>query len=105
MSSENRKYPRIGKPLEATWRGASGGSVCRVADVSWGGCFVQTPAEPAIGEHTVLSIVIGGHEVTLTGSVIYRERAMGFAVQFDPLTREQIDGMKNLLGVPPDFLT
>jgi len=104
MSPEHRKYPRIGKPLDAVWRGASGGSSCRIADVSWGGCFVQTPAEPAIGEHTVVTTVIGGREVRLTGAVVYRERAIGFAIQFDPLAPEQIDVMKDLLGVPPAFL-
>jgi hypothetical protein len=101
---ENRKYPRIGKPLDAVWRGTSGGSACVITDVSWGGCFVQTPEEPALEEHTSISTVIGGREVTLTGAVVYRERTIGFAVQFDPLSGEQIDVMKDLLGVPPDFL-
>ena len=105
MSIDHRKYSRIAKPIEATWRGTSGGSACRIADLSWGGCFVQTATEPAVGEHTVITAIIGDREVALTGSVIYRERPIGFAVQFDPLTREQIDVMKDVLGAPPDFLT
>ena len=105
MSPEHRKYPRVGKPLEAQWRGASGSSACRIADLSWGGCFIQSLAEPAVGEHTTVSTVIGDREVTLTGSVIYRELAIGFGIQFDPLSRDQMDVLKDLLGVPPDFLT
>jgi hypothetical protein len=52
-----------------------------------------------------VSTVIGDREVTLTGSVIYRELAIGFGIQFDPLSSEQMDVLKDLLGVPPDFLT
>ena len=89
--------------MDAQWRGASGGSLCRIADISWGGCFVQTPAEPAIGEHTVVSVDINGREVTLTGTVVYRERSIGFAIEFDELKPKQIDVLSSLLGVRPDF--
>ena len=69
--------------------------------MSWGGCFLQTPAEPAVGEVTMIIATIGDKEVTLTGSVVYLERPIGFSVQFDPLTNEQIDVLKELLGEPP----
>ena len=101
MASDHRKYPRVAKPLEAKWRGASGGSMCRIADISWGGCFVQTVAAPAIGEPTAVDVEIGGREVRLTGAVVYRETSIGFAMQFDPLSDEQKEVLKELLGAPP----
>ena len=69
--------------------------------MSWGGCFIQNPAEPAMGERTEIVAIIGGKEITLTGSVVYVERPIGFSVQFDPLTTEQTDALKDLLGEPP----
>ena len=101
MASDQRKYPRIAKPLDAKWRGASGGSTCRIADISWGGCFVQTLAAPAVGEPTVVDVEIAGRQIRLTGPVVYREVAIGFAMQFDPLTEEQKEVLKDLLGAPP----
>ena len=103
MPSDQRKYTRITKPLEATWRGASGGSPCRIADISWGGCFVQVMAEPAIGERTEIVTMIGDKEIKLTGTVVYLERPLGFSMGFDPLTNEQTDVLKELLGQPPAF--
>jgi hypothetical protein len=103
METHQRRYPRIGKPLEATWSGASGGSNCRITDISWGGCFIQTPAEPAIGEPTRVSAMINDREVILTGTVVYLERAIGFAVEFDQLQPAQIDVLGDLLGVRPVF--
>ena len=101
MGQELRKHPRLAKPLDATWRGASGGAPCRVADISWGGCFVQCLAEPVVGERTVVSPVIGVRTVDLPGMVVYREKAIGFAIKFDPLTDEQVGVLRTLLGEPP----
>ena len=69
--------------------------------MGWGGCFLQARAEPAIGEHVEVVALIGERETTLSGSVVYLEKPIGFSIQFDPLTAEQIDVMKALLGAPP----
>ena len=102
MSHDHRKYIRIAKPVDATWQGASGGdSSCRIADISWGGCFIQARAQPAIRERTEIVATIGGRDITLTGVVVYLEPPIGFSMEFDPLTEEQIAVMKELLGEPP----
>ncbi|HXT70373.1 MAG TPA: PilZ domain-containing protein [Vicinamibacterales bacterium] len=101
MTPDKRKYPRFAKPLEARWQGASGGTQCFVGDISWGGCFVQTVAMPAVGESTLIDVMIAGREARLSGSVVYTMASIGFAIQFDPLTDEQKDVLKELLGVPP----
>ena len=102
MPSDSRKYIRIAKPVEALWRGASGGSSkCRITDISWGGCFIQALAQPAIRERTEVVATIGEREIALTGSVVYLEPPIGFSIEFDPLTAEQIAVLKELLGEPP----
>jgi hypothetical protein len=101
MTQQHPKSIPIAKPRDATWRGAGGGSVCRIADISWGGCFVQALAQPAIRERTEIMARIGDRDITLNGSVVYVEAPFGFSIEFDPLTEEQITVMKELLGEPP----
>ena len=98
---ERRKHSRIARPLDATFQGATGNASCRVADIGWGGCFVQTLAEPDIGWRTVITPAIQGQTVDLSCAVVYRVRTMGFGVQFDPLSREQVHVLRLLLGEPP----
>ena len=100
MSGERRRFQRLTRPFEATWRGASGATPCRIADLSWGGCFLQTLAEPEMRERTTITFAPKGNEVTLAGIVVYVEHGMGFAVQFDPLTPSQVESLKDILGDP-----
>jgi hypothetical protein len=98
---ERRRYPRWARPLDGRWRGRSGEAICRIADISWGGCFIQSIAEPSPGEPTIVSVDVGGVWVEIPGRIVYVEKAMGFSVQFDALTAEQMEGLKPLLGEPP----
>src|SRR5688500_19765110 len=81
--TERRQYPRRTFPLEGSWRSASGGSGGRIADISWGGCFVETAITPARGEHTELTILIGAEPVTIMGRVVAVFRGIGFSVRFE----------------------
>lgn len=106
MSHNQRKYIRIAKPIEAVWKSASGGgSLCRITDISWGGCFIQVRAQPAVRERTEIVATIGNRDITLIGSVVYLEPPIGFSMEFEPLTEEQIEALKELLGNPPAFGT
>jgi hypothetical protein len=70
-------------PHDATWRGASGNGVCRIADVSRSGCFVQCLATPTAGERTEITLLAQEQPVvTLRARVIYSVRGIGFAVEF-----------------------
>jgi len=100
MGTERRRYQRLVKPLQATFRGGSGATECRIADLSWGGCFVQTVTTPQNHERTEVSCLVAGDMLTLQGQVVYVEPGMGFAVQFDPLTAEHVRVLKDLLGNP-----
>ena len=100
MGSERRRFQRLVKPIDATFRGGSGSTACRIADISWGGCFVQTVTSPQNRERTEVSCPAGGTTLTIQGQVVYVEQGMGFALQFDPLTPEQITILKDFLGDP-----
>lgn len=105
MSSERRQYIRLARPIDGSWSGASGGATCRIADISWGGCFINTLAEPAKGERTVVTIATGDGQVVIDGRVVSVDPRMGFAVEFDPLTRSQIESLRPILGDPPASLS
>jgi len=83
MAAERRQHTRLAYPLEGSWRGASGATRCRISDISVTGCFIQSLAAPAIGEHTTISVEFGPDDtVAITGRVAYTERGMGFGVEF-----------------------
>ena len=81
MSTERRRSPRVATPLDGSWSGASGGSACRIADISWGGCFINTLAEPSKDERTIVT--------------------MDLALEFDPLTLRKSKSSEPILGDPP----
>ena len=95
MSEERRQHKRVVKPFEGTWKGASGASPCRIADVSVSGCFVQSLALPTPGESTVVTIAFGQeHSLALAGTVVYVEPGMGFAVKFNALPDDELGEMR-----------
>jgi len=65
------------------------------------------------GQRTVITIPTRDGSVSVAGTVtsvslgatvVYADPTMGFAVQFDPLTDEQIESLKDVLGDPPASL-
>ena len=98
MGSERRRYQRLVKPLHANLRGGSGASECRIADISWGGCFVQTLTTPKNNERTEVAFLVASERLAIEGQVVYVEPGMGFAMEFDPLTAEHVRVLKDLLG-------
>lgn len=98
MGQERREHHRVARPIEGSWRGASGGSPCRIADVSMGGCFVQTLTGPTRGEMTVVTIQHGPDPaLSLGGEVVYVERGMGFAVRFNALSPDEQKQLQRLV--------
>ena len=100
MGSEKRRYQRLVRPIHATFRGGSGATACRIGDISWGGCFVQTVTAPQMKERTEIAFLVGETMLTIEGQVVYIETGIGFAVQFDPLTADQVKMLRDLLGDP-----
>ena len=100
VTQERRAFRRHTNPMDGRWRGASGESECRIADLSWGGCFVETVAEPAIGEETVITVPTPSGPVQLAAKVCSVERGIGFSVQFNPLSQREVDALYLTLGEP-----
>jgi hypothetical protein len=98
VTPERRQHQRLARPFEGNWRGASGANKCRIGDLSLGGCFVETLAMPTAGEHTHVTIALGaGTEVTFSGTVIYVEPKMGFAVKFDDLDPAHSEQIRQIM--------
>lgn len=98
MGSERRQFQRLVKPLQATFRGGSGATECRVADISWGGCFVQTVTSVQNHARTEVAFLAGDGIVAIEGQIVSVEPGIGFAVRFDPLTTDHVKTLKGLLG-------
>jgi hypothetical protein len=87
VKKERRASPRIRRPFEGSWSGASGATRCRIGDISLGGCFVESLATPVVGEATTVTVTFGDeHSMSFSGTVLYIEKSMGFAVKFNPLS-------------------
>ncbi len=97
MNGERRKHQRLVKPFEGTWSGASGATRCRIADISLGGCFIQSLALPTAGEQVVVTVTIGNHALSFPGTIMYTEAGMGFAVQFHDIPQVEIEELGRLL--------
>jgi Tfp pilus assembly protein PilZ len=95
MSEERRKHPRVAVSLDGRWQGASGASLCKIASLSLGGCFVQTPAPPAVEDKTFVTLFLRGRgSMLLAGRVARVEPGRGFGMQF----REMLPETKFQLG-------
>jgi PilZ domain-containing protein len=87
----------VAYPIEGSWQGASGGSVCRIGDLSLGGCFIYARALPTAGERAEISMRIGDEYLRFPGFVVHVDPAMGFAVEFRELTPEQGNQIQQIL--------
>jgi hypothetical protein len=102
MGDERRRHARVARPLDGGWHGRSGSASCRIADIGWGGCFIDSRTTPPMHDVTIVTVGHGEGSIEISGRVVYVERGMGFAVQFDPLTAPQVAALTRLLGEPPD---
>jgi hypothetical protein len=88
-TDERRKARRVTVPLEGGWDGASGRRPCRIADLSTGGCFVETLNPPSVGESVSVTISLpDGHLLAAVTEVTYTFPTMGFGGRFLNLSIE-----------------
>jgi hypothetical protein len=86
---ERRTHRRAG-PFEGAWSGASGSSGVRIADLSEGGCFVESLIVPAQHDRVMVTLSLTlSSEISAEGHVTKVEPGIGFGVQFTDLQREQ----------------
>ena len=95
MGEERRKHARVAVSLDGRWQGSSGASLCKIASLSLGGCFVQTPAPPQVDDKTFMTLFLKGRgSMLLAGRVVRVEPGRGFGMQF----REMLPETKFQLG-------
>jgi hypothetical protein len=97
LAAERRRHQRVAYPIEGSWHGASGGSGCRIGDLSLGGCFIYARAVATRGERAEISMRIGEEDLRFPGLVVHVDPAMGFAVEFRELTPEQGNQIQQIL--------
>ena len=86
---ERRTHRRAG-PFEGAWSGASGSSGVWVADLSEGGCFVESLIVPAQHDRVMVTLSLTpSSEISAEGNVTKVEPGIGFGVQFTDLNGEQ----------------
>jgi hypothetical protein len=88
-ADERRRARRLTVPLEGGWDGASGRRPCRIADLSTGGCFVESFSLPGVGERVKVTIDLpDGHAITAVTEVTYAFPSIGFGGRFIDLSAE-----------------
>jgi hypothetical protein len=97
LADDRRKHPRVTHLFVGQWHAASGAAQVRVADLSVGGCFVQSLAQPAKGEMTSVTVTVGEREFTFSGRVVYIEPGMGFSMKFGPMPASEAAELTGLL--------
>lgn len=97
MVVERRKYKRVVVSFEVKFFGTQNYRA-RIADISLGGCYVETIAYVAVGEILTLEIETPtNYWLKLRAKVEYIHPNVGFGVSFLPLTQNEMDVLENLL--------
>jgi PilZ domain len=86
--------------MEGTWSGAAGTNPCRIGDLSLGGCFVYSMAQPLVGSATTVTIAVEEVlPISLAGRVVSIEAHIGFGVQFLGLSAAELDRLTEILDL------
>lgn len=89
MADERRRHPRVPALFDVAWEGAAGRSEARTADLSAGGCFIDTIVPAAVGEEITFSLRLpAGGWLVLRGVVAYHFPNTGFGVRFTEASAE-----------------
>lgn len=106
MGAERRRHPRLERPIEARWDGASGRGDIRITSLSLGGCFVDGWGRPGVGEIVRVELQPQSHPLSLSGRVAYCDPSAGFGLQFLPLapgTEEALVGLLRDYGLAEPY--
>jgi hypothetical protein len=83
MADERRQHRRLPVLFEVEWEGSAGRHEARTADLSVGGCFIDTMGQAAVGEIITFKLRLpAGGWIELRGEVVYQFSSMGFGVRF-----------------------
>jgi len=89
VTHDRRRHPRVPVSIDGRWQGSSAASLCKIANLSLGGCFARTPSVPAVNEQMFVTLFLGGRgSMLLPGHVARVEPGVGFGVQFGDMGSE-----------------
>ena len=98
MEQERREDPRVYLSLEAWWQGLSGRHQARVADLSMGGCYIDSLGKTEPGEFIVFAIKRpNGRWLELRGQVVSSEANIGFSLSFSYLTEDEQQALADVI--------
>jgi hypothetical protein len=87
---ERRERPRLRVSLDAEWDGNTGQQSAKVANISEGGCYLDTVGEVRRGEIVGFRVQLpDGDWLYLEGEVRHYSAGLGFGVQFLELDADQ----------------
>jgi len=87
---EKRSQPRFEVCLDLQWQGSGAHYNVRIADISEGGCYVDTILEVTKGEILFLKMLMPeGDWFDVQGVVAHHSLRLGFGVRFINLNEEQ----------------
>ncbi|HVQ39184.1 MAG TPA: PilZ domain-containing protein [Pyrinomonadaceae bacterium] len=96
--SERRIQPRFEVCLDVRWQGSATNYNVRIADMSEGGCYIDTILEVTKGEILSLSIMMPDHEwLELEAVVAHHFPRLGFGVRFVNSSEAQRRQIRSLI--------
>jgi hypothetical protein len=97
--SEKRIHPRFEVSLTAQLPGAARGYEFRIADLSAGGCYVDTIAEVMVNEILSIRILKPDNQwVELRGEVTHHFPRLGFGIRFINVAQAELEEIRLLLA-------
>ena len=97
---DRRSKPRLSVHLDAVWHGGEERQSARIADLSEGGCYLDTVGEVMVGEIVAFRVLLPDDDwLYLEGEVRHHHHGMGFGVQFVDLNEEQLEKLLRLLQI------
>jgi hypothetical protein len=95
---ERRTKPRFDVCLDVRWQASATHSNVRIADISEGGCYVDTILEVTKGETLFLQIMtIDCGWIEVEGVVAHHSPKLGFGVRFVNLGEKQRQPIRELI--------
>jgi hypothetical protein len=96
---EKRTKPRFDVCLDVRWQGSATHYNVRIADISEGGCYVDTILEVTKGETLFLRLLFpDGIWLELEGIVAHHSPQLGFGVRFVNLSDKQLSRVRGLIA-------
>ncbi len=97
--SEKRQSDRKKLIVDVNFNGADATGIANTRDIGIGGLYMTTNADLETGTQVSIRMTVSGHEIALTGAVVYVDPGQGVGVRFHNVTDENAELLKQELGL------